>query len=67
MTVELPCNTATFTINAPTSISPNCAQAKRGVARREFRRMADAKYSKAISKKIIQTSSTSRPCAVSAR
>ena len=61
MTLELPCRTATLVITAPTSMSTNPAHAQRGVASLEFSNTADAKYITAISKKIIQTSSTSRP------
>ena len=46
---------------------PDADQAHFGPARRELSKIADAKYSTAISKKIIHTSSTSSPCAVRAR
>ena len=43
-------------MNAPTSISAKPVHAHFGPARREFSNTADAKYSTAISKKMIQTS-----------
>ena len=67
MTLESPASTAAFTMSAPTSIIQKPNHAQRGVARREFSRIAEAKYRTAISKKMIQTSSTSIPWAVSAR
>ncbi len=56
-----------FVMIAPTSISPNPVQAHFGAAMRDPSSTAEAKYRIAISKKMIQTSRTSRPCAVSAR
>ena len=52
---------------APITISANPAQAMRGVAMRELSKVAEAKYSTAISKKMIQNSSTLAPCPVRMR
>ncbi len=52
---------------APTSIRPKPVQAHFGPARRHPSKTDEAKYRTAISKKMIQTSKTSSPCAVSAR
>jgi hypothetical protein len=49
---------------APITISQNPAQAIPGVARRALSRVEAAKYSTAISKKMIQNTSMFSPCAV---
>jgi hypothetical protein len=67
ITDDWPWSTATLTMSAPTTISTKPVHAQRGAAIRELRITAEAKYSTAISKKIIHTISTSSPCAVSAR
>ena len=67
MTLDSPASTAAFTISAPSSIIQKPVHAQRGVARRAFRSIAEAKYRTAISKKMIQTINTSIPWAVSAR
>jgi len=67
MTLESPWITATFVISPPTTISKKPVHATFGAAIRQFNSTEDAKYSTAISKKMIHNSRTSSPCAVSTR
>jgi hypothetical protein len=54
-------------VTAPISISAKPSQAMRGVASRQRSSVDEQKYSTAISKKMIQNTSMSSPCAVSVR
>ncbi len=67
MTLDSPWKMATLVVTAPISISAKPSQAIRGVARRERSSVEPQKYSTAISKKMIQNTSMSSPCAVSVR
>jgi hypothetical protein len=67
ITDESPRNTATLLVIAPTIISQKPAHAHPGVASRQRSSVEAQKYNTAISKKMIQNTSMSSPCAVSTR
>jgi len=55
---------ATLKVIVPITIRANPSQAIRGVANRQRSSVDEQKYRIAISKKMIQTTSMSSPCAV---
>ena len=55
------------TISAPTTMSANAIQPIRGAGTLQFSRTAEAKYSTAISKKMMKKMSMFMPCTVSMR
>ena len=65
MTLELPWNTTMLLPTEPITISAKASQASLGVAMRQRSKVEAQKYRMAISKKISQKISMSRPWAVS--